>query len=132
MSGSTFEGAPTNGEFGCVISVEWVRSDVAVVALRGELDMATVPEATVCIEQVISERATHVLLDLAEVEFFGSAAVGMLMDVHETMAPPRQLYLVGVASNIKVGRVLEFSGVRLLFGDHDDVAAVLQRIDEKA
>lgn len=132
MSGSTFEGAPTNGEFGGVISVEWVRSDVAVVALRGELDMATVPEATVRIEQVISERATHVLLDLAEVEFFGSAAVGMLMDVHETMAPPRQLYLVGIASNIKVGRVLEFSGVRLLFCDHDDVAAVLQRIDEKA
>lgn len=90
--------------------------DVVLVALHGEMDVATVPHATTRHDSPPSG-PKHLLLNLIDVTFFGSAAIAMLVTSYE-LTSHGQLHLIGVADNSVVSRVLELAGVRLLFPRH--------------
>lgn len=126
MSG---DDAPTAGSEVNVSSVEWARPGVVVVALQGELDMASVPAVSQALLDLIAERPRRLVLDLGQVSFFGSMAVGMLLMVHEELAPTGWLSLIGIAGNRRVSSVLDVAGIRMLAPEYPGITAALRELD---
>jgi anti-sigma B factor antagonist len=81
-----------------------------VVAVRGELDMQTVPEVQAVLDAIIADGERAVIADYSAVTFIDSMAVAQLIAVRRTLASQlRQLVIV--ASLAKIRRVLAITAV---------------------
>lgn len=81
-----------------------------VVHLEGEMDMMTVPEVQAALESVIDRGCTAVILDLREVSYMDSSALGLLVWADRVLQPlGGRLVLAGADRN--VGRILQISGL---------------------
>src|SRR5438552_17384656 len=60
-------------------SAERAPDSVAIVAVAGEVDLATVSELRSALSQVIVPRCREVMVDLAAVEFIDASGVGALV-----------------------------------------------------
>jgi anti-anti-sigma factor len=54
------------------------RGDTALLRLDGDLDMATVSRLDDAIARVITDGATHIILDLRGLDFMGSSGIAVL------------------------------------------------------
>lgn len=88
--------------------VEYHRSDVAVVAVGGEIDLSTAPELREILVRVASRGHDDVVLDLSDVTFLGSAGAVMLLGAASAVST-RPMVLV--ADDPAVRRPLELLGV---------------------
>jgi anti-sigma B factor antagonist len=79
---------------------ERVGGAVPIVAVSGEIDVATAPQLRECLHGVIARGAATVMLDLLDVTFLDSTALGVLVgalkrcrelggDLHIVVADPR-------------------------------------------
>jgi len=85
-------------------------SRACVVALSGEVDLAGVPEIRDELESIISSGCVDVVMDLTEVTYADSTALGLLVWVDRKLTPlDGKLVLCG--ANRDVGRILELSGL---------------------
>jgi anti-anti-sigma factor len=85
-------------------------SRACVVALEGDVDLAVVPEIRDEMEAVIGAGCTNVLLDLTDVVYADSTALGLLVWADRKLAPlGGRLVLCG--ANADVNRILELSGL---------------------
>ncbi|MGE5408475.1 MAG: STAS domain-containing protein [Syntrophothermus sp.] len=84
---------------------------VRVIAVRGELDLATVGELEAPLSETVANGAA-LLIDLGECEFIDSTGIATLVRAWQQLGaeggPPR-LAIAGAGD--QVGRVLEVSGV---------------------
>jgi anti-sigma B factor antagonist len=55
------------------------RDDGAVVAVAGELDVATAPELREALYRVIEQQPSLIVVDLAEMDFIDSTGLGVLV-----------------------------------------------------
>ena len=71
-----------------------------VIAVSGEIDVATAPQLRECLHRVIAQGESTIVLDLLEVTFLDSTALGVLVgglkrcrelggDLHIVVADPR-------------------------------------------
>ena len=120
---------PTAEAVDTISSVGWARPGVVVVALQGELDMATVPAVSQALLHLIDQRPRRLILDVGQVSFFGSMAVAMLVMIHEELAPTGWLSLIGVAGNRRVSSVLDTACVRMLAPEYAGLTAALRELD---
>ncbi len=98
-----------------------VGDDVLVIAVGGELDLFTAPQARAYLQDKTAARPGHVVLDLAGVVFMSSHGVRLLLDAHqESDGIHGRLHLTGVSSSQSVKRVLDLTGLTLLLDIHDD------------
>lgn len=105
-----------------VIGVEQ-QGEAYVVRLGGELDLynaGTVREALLDLARRAPER---LVLDLAEVEFIDSTALGALIETRGAMPNRRGLLLAG--PGIETRRALQVSGLDRHLPVHDSVDAAL-------
>jgi anti-sigma B factor antagonist len=78
------------------------RADTAppVIAVRGEIDVATAPQLRECLQRVIAHGESTIVLDLLGVTFLDSTALGVMVgalkrcreaggDLHIVVADPR-------------------------------------------
>ena len=97
---------------GCVINEEWIDS-TAVISASGVLDMLTSPQLAARISAARDQKPTAIIVDLTDVEFLASAAMGVLVAAREQVsgnsgfvvvadgpATSRPLILVGLADAI--------------------------------
>jgi anti-anti-sigma factor len=85
-------------------------SRACVVSLQGEVDLAVVPEIRDEMEAVIGAGCTNVLLDLTDVTYADSTALGLIVRADRKLAPlGGKLVLCG--ANPDVSRILELSGL---------------------
>lgn len=83
---------------------------VCVVHLEGEVDIALVPEIRRTLDATISAGCRNMVLDLTDVTYADSSALGLLVWIDHKLAPNGgKLVLVG--ANRDVTRVLELSGL---------------------
>ena len=54
-----------------------------VIAVRGEVDVATAPQLRECLQRVIADGASTVVLDLLGVTFLDSTALGVVIGAHK-------------------------------------------------
>lgn len=100
------------------------RDDVAVLAVRGEVDMWTAPRLRQHLMSLIGEGREQVIIDLEAVDFLDSTALGVMVGAHKRLAE-RGGGLSLVCSQRRILRVLEVTGLRRIFAVHDSVGAAL-------
>jgi anti-sigma B factor antagonist len=105
-----------------VLGVE-KRGDACVVRLAGELDLYNAPQVRDALTDACGDSAERVVVDLSEVEFIDSTALGMLIEARKRMDNSRAFLLA--APGLETRRALEISGLDRHFSVHDSVSEAL-------
>ncbi|QJY47773.1 STAS domain-containing protein [Pseudonocardia broussonetiae] len=114
---------------GLTRQTSWIRPDVVRVRLLGDLDLATAPGVTTYLRHLTADGVRHLVLDLTPVTSMASPGISMLVTALAEAQGVDRVHLVGVANNDHVRRVLDITGVRERFADHDDMDGLLHAPD---
>jgi anti-sigma B factor antagonist len=104
-----------------VRGVERVEGAV-VVHLGGELDLYNADELRTVLDEAIAGSATRVVVDMAEVEFVDSTALGVLIEARTRLGRDGLLL---AAPQIETRRTLQVSGLDRQLPVHDSVESAL-------
>ena len=108
------------------------RSGIPVVSLpvRIEIDLANSEEFRQGLERSIGDSPMAVL-DAANVEFFDSAGMGVLLAVHRTLEQRKgRLVLTGLTPPVR--EVFQMVGFDMIFQIYGDVAAAIDSFEESS
>ena len=84
--------------------------DVNLVALQGELDLATSPELEEQLRRVWDTSNEQLVIDLRELEFMDSTGLSIIVKAHQRLTDEgRQLSLVRGSQQVQ--RLLDLTGV---------------------
>ncbi|HSK47401.1 MAG TPA: anti-sigma factor antagonist [Coriobacteriia bacterium] len=102
-----------------------------VVRLSGDIDMSVVPDLRRALDDALQGGCSNVVLDLAEVTYADSSALGLLVWLDHRLRPDGgRLVLAGARRD--VARILELSGlvsVAASIAMSDDVSTALEGLD---
>ena len=90
-----------------------------VIHLVGELDLYNAPEVRATLLEVCSEQPERVVVDLADVAFVDSTALGVLIEARTTLENRRSFLLA--APGLETHRALTISGLDQHLAVHDTV-----------
>src|SRR5689334_22464842 len=93
------------------------------IYVRGEIDLATVPELDLRLHHVIDTSPAHLVVDCHEVTFDDSTGVRALVNARKKLGA-RHRSLTVVNASPFVARVLEILGLTEMLGDAADHASV--------
>jgi anti-sigma B factor antagonist len=105
-----------------VLAVE-KQGDACVVKLGGELDLYNAPQVREALTDACVDSSQRVVVDLSEVDFIDSTALGVLIEARTHLAN-RQAFLLA-APGLETRRALEISGLDRHFGVHTSVSEAL-------
>jgi anti-sigma B factor antagonist len=105
-----------------VLSIEQ-HDGVCVVRLAGELDLYNANHVREALFEACADHPERVVVDLGEVEFVDSTALGVLIEARTRLANKRAFLLA--APQLETRRALEISGLDRHFSVHDSVPAAL-------
>jgi len=97
------------------VALERPASDVAVVVLAGEVDLYTAPRFMDVLLQAIDDGAVRVVVDLADVTFIDSTALGVLVSGGKRLHKRSGSLAIGCPDE-KIRRILEITGLDTVFG----------------
>jgi anti-sigma B factor antagonist len=100
------------------------RDGALVVSLAGELDLYNADEVRSALLGASASEPDVLVVDLEEVRFIDSTALGVLIEAHSRMADHRAFRLA--APGLETRRALEVSGLDRHFIVHDTVAEALE------
>lgn len=109
------DGAPLRPQRSWAVAPLGVRTGTTpagtcVVAVAGEVDLATAPQLDAALTGLLSAGRERVVLDLSEVTFLASRGIAVLIDAHER-AVDRGVELHLVVTRPQVHRILEMTGL---------------------
>jgi anti-sigma B factor antagonist len=105
-----------------VLSVDSVGT-ATVVRLGGELDLYNAAQVRSALDEACVEAPERIVVDLGEVEFIDSTALGVLIETR-TKLKNRDGFLLA-APGLETRRALQISGLDKLFTVHDTVPEAL-------
>jgi anti-sigma B factor antagonist len=97
--------------------------DACVVKLGGELDLYNAQQVREALAEAAAAAPQRVVVDLGEVEFIDSTALGVLIEAR-TRLNNRRAFLLA-APGLETRRALEISGLDRHFTVHDSVSEAL-------
>ena len=95
-----------------------------VVHLVGELDLYNAPALRESLAELAAEEPKRVVIDLSQVDFVDSTALGVLIEVRSRLHEPRGFLLA--APGVETHRALQISGLDRHLGVHATVEEALQ------
>ena len=99
------------------------RNGAVVIRLVGELDLYNAPEVRTALLELCSEQPERLVVDLSEVNFVDSTALGVLIEARMKLEN-RQAFLLA-APGLETHRALAISGLDQHLAVHDSVDAAL-------
>ena len=114
---------PSGGREAAVTGVD-TRDGVVVVSLAGELDLYNAEEVRSALLEACAGEPAVLVVDLGEVTFIDSTALGVLIEARSRMADGQRFRLAG--PGIETRRALEVSGLDRHFLVHDTVPEALE------
>ena len=99
------------------------QGDACVVKLAGELDLYNAPHVRQALEDACADSPARIIVDLSEVEFIDSTALGVLIEARTRLDNRRAFLLAAPALETK--RALEISGLDRHFTVHSSVSEAL-------
>jgi anti-sigma B factor antagonist len=99
------------------------QGDACVVRLGGELDLYNAQQVREALAQAAATAPQRVVVDLGEVEFIDSTALGVLIEARSRLNNRRAFFLA--APGLETRRTLEISGLDRHFTVHDSVSEAL-------
>lgn len=121
MNSQNIDSTTPVGDDACSVTTNWIHRDVVVVAILGDLDMATAPEVADAIRSAVEHGPGALIVDLSRVHFLASAGINLLISVHRDLLPSKQFGVV--ADGPATSRPLTVIGV-------DTILAVYRTLDE--
>ena len=106
-----------------VLAVEKV-DGACLVRLGGELDLYNAKDVREALMAACGNSAQRVVVDLSEVEFIDSTALGVLIEARSKMTDGQVFMLA--APGLETRRALKISGLDRHFAVHDTVPAALK------
>jgi anti-anti-sigma factor len=100
------------------------RDDAVVVSLAGELDLYNAGEVRGALLEACAREPSVLVVDLGEVRFIDSTALGVLIEARSRMADRQGFRLA--APGMETRRALEVSGLDRHFLVHDTVPEALE------
>ena len=94
-----------------------------IIHLVGELDLYNAPEVRAALLELCAEQPDRLVVDLGEVEFVDSTALGVLIEARTKLANRRTFLLA--AAGLETRRALTISGLDQHLALHDSVDAAL-------
>jgi anti-sigma B factor antagonist len=99
------------------LTTAYLGGDAHVLTVAGELDVATAPRLRAELIRVDAERGREVVVDLLEVPFVDSVALGILVEASKrTKARGGTLRIV--CDDRRIARILEITGLDRVLGVH--------------
>ena len=98
-----------------------VDRQASVVSVEGELDLATAPRLKMALGDVLRARCKQVVVDLSQVSFMDSTALGVLIGANRNLDVGARMAIVCTHPNVL--RIFEFSGL-------DGTLAIFSTFDE--
>ena len=97
------------------------RADAALLAVSGELDIASAPELEQALAQIHPEQTKLVVVDLRGLEFMDSTGLSIIVRAHQRLSE-QDCELTLVKGPPQVQRLLDLTGVaeRLRLGSEPD------------
>jgi anti-sigma B factor antagonist len=86
------------------------RSDAALIAVSGELDIASAPELEQAFDQIRPESTKLVIVDLRELDFMDSTGLSIIVRAHQRLAES-DCELTLIKGQPQVQRLLDLTGV---------------------
>ena len=99
------------------------QGDACVVKLAGELDLYNAPQVRKALRDASADSPRRVVVDLGEVEFIDSTALGVLIEARKRLDNRRAFLLA--APGLETRRALEISGLDRHFTVHTSVSEAL-------
>jgi anti-sigma B factor antagonist len=99
--------------------------EVGVVVLQGEIDIYSAPQFKEVLVNGIEDGAKRVIVDLTDVTFIDSTALGVLVSGAKRVRP-RNGTLDIVCSDENIIRIFEITGLDRIFGIYPSRAEALQ------
>jgi anti-sigma B factor antagonist len=96
------------------------RDSLAVVALDGELDLATAPALATAIDEQVGQGRVNIVLDLTKLSFCDSAGLRVFVRYRRQLEEAGGRFVVAAPTPM-VRRVLEISGLAEMFGSYATV-----------
>ena len=106
-----------------VKTVDRRNGGAVVVHLAGELDLYNAPEVRGALIALASEQPERLVIDLSEVDFVDSTALGVLIEVRTKLENHRSFLLA--SPGLETHRALTISGLVQHLGVHDSVESAL-------
>jgi anti-sigma B factor antagonist len=94
-----------------------------VVSLGGELDLYNAESVRAALAGVCAEAPERIVVDLGEVEFMDSTALGVLIEARTKLDNGRAFFLA--APGVETKRALQISGLDRHFSVYDTVPEAL-------
>jgi anti-sigma B factor antagonist len=92
------------------LELERSATDAAVViAVRGEIDMATAAQLRDLLDQLVDEGSRHIVLDCRELAFLDSSGIGVLVAARNRLGEDGEIVLDSPQAHVR--KVLEITGV---------------------
>lgn len=96
------------------------RNGFAVLAVSGEVDVATVPRLREQLHSLVAQGSNRIVVDLEGVEFLDSTGLGVLVGaLKRVRAHDGELRVVCPQSRVR--KVFEVTGLTKVFSLHDSV-----------
>ena len=124
MSEGGTPGTETSGGRESAVKAVDRRDDAVVVSLAGELDLYNAEEIRSGLLEACEADPGVLVVDLEEVRFIDSTALGVLIETRSKMTDPDGFRLA--APGVETRRALEVSGLDRHFLVHDTVAQALE------
>ena len=105
-----------------VLGVEQ-QGGACVVKLGGELDLYNAQQVRQALTEACADSPARVVVDLSEVEFIDSTALGVLIESRSRLGNRRAFLLA--APGLETRRALEISGLDRHFTVHESVSEAL-------
>ena len=91
------------------LELQWAEADAgALITVRGEIDMATVPQLRDLLDQLIDAGSRRIVLDCRELAFLDSSGIGVLVAARNRLSEGE---IVLDSPQAHVRKVLEITGV---------------------
>ncbi len=120
--GNATQEPPADGRESPVAGIERSAAGV-VVRLAGELDLYNADELRAALLACCAEEPQRLVVDLGDVRFIDSTALGVLIEARSRLANRRAFMLA--APRLATRRALEVSGLDRHFALHESVADAL-------
>jgi anti-sigma B factor antagonist len=105
-----------------VLAVDAIE-DGRIVRLAGELDLYNAPAVREALTEATADGPKRVIVDLTQVEFIDSTALGVLIEARTKLPNWKGFLLAG--PGLETRRALEISGLNRLFTVHETVDEAL-------
>jgi anti-anti-sigma factor len=92
---------------------------VAVLAVSGEIDLATIPAFEGAIAEALTQRPTALIVDLSAVDFLASAGLQALVATHEKVSGTAGFAVVAVGP--ATSRPIELTGLDQILSLHSSL-----------